>query len=61
VLTLVRQRGSIDCGGIRYVLTRYGNFFVFVFPVNGGHVAVGLEPTVDLERVIGQLESNLGE
>jgi hypothetical protein len=61
VLTLVRQRGNIDCGGVRYVLIRYGNFFTFVLPVTDGHVAVGLEPTADLERLIGPLESNLGE
>jgi hypothetical protein len=61
VLTLVRQRGNIDCGGCRYVLIRYGNFFAFVFPLTGGHVAVGLEPTVDLSRVLGALERSLGE
>jgi hypothetical protein len=60
MLTLVRQRGNIDCGGVRYVLVRYGSFFAFVFPVTGGHVAVGLEPTADLER-LGRLESNLRE
>lgn len=61
LLTLVRQRGNIDCGGVRYVLIRYGNFFTFVLPVTGGHVGVGLEPTADLQRLIGPLESNLGE
>ena len=61
VLTLVRQRGNIDCGGCRYVLVRYGNFFAFVFPISGGHVAVGLEPTADLSRLLGALERNLGE
>ena len=61
VLTLVRQRGNIDCGGVRYVLIRYGSFFAFVLPVTGGHVAVGLEPTVDLARLPGLLERSLGE
>lgn len=61
VLTLVRQRGNIDCGGARYVLIRYGNFFTLVLPVTGGHVGVGLEPSVDLQRLLGLLESNVGE
>ncbi len=61
VLTLVRQRGNIDCGGVQYVLVRYGNFFAFVLPVAGGHVSVALEPTVDLPRLLGVLERNLGE
>ena len=30
VLTLLSQRGEIDCGGLRYVLVRYGNFFQLV-------------------------------
>lgn len=61
MLTLVRQRGNIDCGGVRFVLIRYGNFFAFVVPVTGGHVAVGLEPTADLSRLLGVLERNVGE
>lgn len=47
LLTLVRQRGNIDCGGLEYVLIRYGNFFEYVAPINAGHVSVGLEPTAD--------------
>ena len=27
LLTLTRQRGDIDCGGLSYVVVRYGNFF----------------------------------
>lgn len=61
ILALVRQRGNIDCGGLRYVLVRYGNFFQFVFPVAGGHISVALEPTADLPRLLGMLECNLGE
>jgi hypothetical protein len=44
VLTLTRQRGDIDCGGLDYVVVRYGNFFQFVAPIEGGHVSVALEP-----------------
>ncbi len=47
LLTLVHQRGIIDCGGLEYVLIRYGNFFEVVAPISGGHVSVGLEPTSD--------------
>ena len=51
LLTLARQRGEIDCGGLTYLLIRYGNFFTFIHPLAGGHVNVGLEPGVDLDRV----------
>src|SRR5215813_7786777 len=48
LLTLARQRGNIDCGGVRFVVIRYGNFWQTVWPVKQGHVSVGLEPTANL-------------
>lgn len=47
LLTLARQRGNIDRGGLRYLLIRYGSFFVVVLPLDQGHVTVGIEPSVD--------------
>ena len=44
ILTLVKQRGDIDCGGANYVIIRYGNFYQFVAPIEGGHVSVCIEP-----------------
>lgn len=61
VLTLARQRGNIDCGGLRYFVIRYGNFFQCVFPVEGGHVAVAFEPVADVFQFLDVLESKLGE
>jgi hypothetical protein len=61
VLTLVRQRGNIDCGGVRYFVIRYGNFFQCVFPVPGGHVAVALETTSSLDRHLENIRGRLGE
>jgi hypothetical protein len=55
ILKLVTQRGNIDCGGARYVLIRYGNFYQWVQPVRGGHVSVCIEPSADplqLESVL---------
>jgi hypothetical protein len=40
LLKLASQRGNIDCGGLEYILVRYGNFFQFVLPQNWGHVSV---------------------
>jgi len=52
LLTLVQQRGNIDCGGVKFVVIRYGNFWQTVWPVKQGHVSVGLEPTANpLEHV----------
>lgn len=47
LLLLTRQRGEIDCGGLEYLLVRYGAFYALVIPVPGGHVAVSVEPTGD--------------
>ena len=47
LLTLVTQRGNIDCGGARFVLIRYGSFFEYVAPIAGGHVSVGIEATAE--------------
>ena len=47
LLTLTRQRGNIDCGGLEYLLIRYGSFFQFVAPLDHGHVSVALEPSAD--------------
>ncbi len=63
LLKLVQQRGDIDCGGAKFVLIRYGNFFEFVQPVSGGHVSVGIEPSGKLMEVVdviqGYLQRNL--
>jgi hypothetical protein len=53
LLTLATQRGDIDCGGLTYLLIRYGNFFTLIQPLARGHVNVGFELGAALEPVIG--------
>ncbi len=43
LLTLIGQRGNIDCGGARFVLIRYGNFYQCVAPLADGHISIGME------------------
>ncbi|MEM1207503.1 MAG: hypothetical protein AAGN66_29985 [Acidobacteriota bacterium] len=47
LLKLATQRGDIDCGGLDYLILRYGHFFQFVLPMAWGHVSVCFEPTAD--------------
>lgn len=47
LLKLAAQRGNIDCGGLEYLLIRYGNFFQFVLPMSWGHVSVCIEKRAD--------------
>ncbi len=43
LLTLVRQRGNLDCGGAQFVLVRYGNFYQLVIDLPLGHASVCFE------------------
>ena len=43
LLTLARQRGEIDCGGLDYVVVAYGSFFQLVLPLADGHLSVAVE------------------
>lgn len=47
LLVLTRQRGEIDCGGLRHLVVRYGNFFQVIVPRGSGHVSVAVEPAAD--------------
>ncbi|MGH3838364.1 MAG: hypothetical protein ACRDSF_22120 [Pseudonocardiaceae bacterium] len=48
LLMITRQRGDIDCGGLRYLIVRYGNFAQVVVPrPDEGHVSIAVEPDVD--------------
>jgi len=57
LLKLTSQRGNIDCGGLDYVLVRYGNFFQFVLPTSWGHVSVCIEADADPIQVGARVKS----
>ncbi|WGS84004.1 hypothetical protein [Methylomonas sp. UP202] len=59
LLTLASQRGNIDCGGLEYLLVRYGSFFQFVCPVNSGHLSVCIEPDADPIAIATNIKSLL--
>ncbi|MBB5328842.1 hypothetical protein [Tunturiibacter gelidoferens] len=43
LLTLARQRGNLDCGGAKFVLVGYGNFYQLVLDLPDGHASVCFE------------------
>ena len=61
LLTLARQRGEIDCGGLTYLLIRYGNFYTIVHPLRQGHVNAGFELDADLDTVIEALRHAIAD
>jgi len=57
LIKLTSQRGNIDCGGLDYILVRYGNFFQFVLPKTWGHVSVCVEANADPIDIGAQVKS----
>ena len=60
LLTLARQRGELDCGGLRCVIVGYGNFNQVVVPTAHGHVSVCVAldaDPVDVARRVAELTS----
>jgi hypothetical protein len=55
LLTLTRQRGELDCGGLRFVVVGYGNFNQLVMPTRAGHVSVALEKDADVLSIAGDV------
>lgn len=43
LITLTRQRGNIDCGGMEYLIIRYGHFYQLVMPAGDGQVSIAFE------------------
>lgn len=61
LLKLASQRGNIDCGGLRYMIIGYGNFYQLVKEVNGGHISVCVHNTADLNELPDQIFAFLKE
>jgi hypothetical protein len=62
LITLARQRGEIDCGGLRFLVVGYGNFHQLVIPTAWGHVSIAFELAADpmrwLEKVTEVLRTS---
>jgi hypothetical protein len=63
LLKLAGQRGDIDCGGLRYLVVAYGNFWQVVIPAgHAGHVSVAVESDADpiaaARRVVAVIEDD---
>jgi hypothetical protein len=52
IIELARRRGEIDCGGLRYVIVAYGNFFQLVIPLTGGHASIAIERDASVADVL---------
>lgn len=59
LITLLRQRGNIDCGGMRHIVIHYGNVTQLVHPMNGGHVSVGFALKSNYARTLPKIRKLL--
>jgi hypothetical protein len=60
LITLARQRGEIDCGGLDYLIVAYGSFFQIVMPLDdGGHVSVAVDRSSTPTELIEPLRAAL--
>ncbi len=59
VLTLLQRRGELDCGGLDQVWIRYGNFWTGLFPLEDGHLNVGLEPDAVPTDLVPRIRAEL--
>jgi hypothetical protein len=50
LLTLARQRGELDCGGLRYLVVGRGNFRRLIVPYGAGHLSVASNSTPTRSR-----------
>jgi len=46
---LIKQRGDLDLGGMRYIIIRNGKQYKVQFPLDDGHLSVGVELSADVE------------
>jgi hypothetical protein len=61
LLELLERRGNIDCGGMDYVIIRYGHFFEFVQSIPAGHISVGIEPDAHFATVVEQIRAHVAD
>jgi hypothetical protein len=62
LITLARQRGDIDCGGLDYLIVAYGSFFQLMMPLDGGgHVSVAVERSAAPTDLVDPLRVLLGQ
>ena len=59
LLTIARQRGNLDCGGLRHVIVGYGNFNQVILETHEGHLSVCVELDHDPVQVAAQLADML--
>jgi len=61
VLKIAGQRGRLDCGGLDYIIIKYGNFYQMIREFKNGHISICIDKQknpIDVEPLIKNLLDN---
>jgi len=61
ILKIAGQRGRLDCGGLNFVIIKYGNFFQLIREFSDGHISICIdkeENPIELEKKIKNVLNN---
>jgi hypothetical protein len=61
ILKIAGQRGKLDCGGLNFVIIKYGNFFQLIREFMDGHISICIdkeENPIELEKEINKVIEN---
>lgn len=61
ILKIAKQRGDIDCGGLDFVIIKYGSFFQLIREIKNGHISICIdknENPISIEHEINNMICN---
>ncbi|HML37626.1 MAG TPA: hypothetical protein PKA19_09445 [Bacillota bacterium] len=61
ILLLGKQRGDIDCGGLRHVIIAYGNFFQVIRSLKKGHISICVENVKNITEAADSILCYIGD
>jgi hypothetical protein len=62
ILKIAAQRGRLDCGGLDFIIIRYGNFYQMIREFKNGHISICIDKQqnpIDLEKIIKSMLDNV--
>ncbi len=55
ILKIAKQRGDIDCGGLDFVIIKYGSFFQLIREIENGHISICIDKSANQIEIEPQI------